>query len=186
LNGILREYIDSVAYQEGPYTISMDLVNRIKAGIPDSFQYFVEDMFENITLYDNRIEATDYTMNADSSYTVDITAHVTKYRTDERGRQTFIDEKGDSLSLEIEGKRKPMLSYPLNDYIDVGIFAAGEEDGKSKEKVLYLQKHKISQIENKFTITVNERPKEVGIDPYNKLIDRNSDDNRRKVEEKKN
>lgn len=184
LNGILRDYIDSVAYQEGPYTVSMDLVNRIKEGTPDSFHYFIEDMYEHITLYDNRIEATEYTANSDGTYTVDITAHVTKYRTDERGRQNFLNENGDSLSLELEGRRRPILSYPLGDFVDVGIFTDEESDGKRKEKVLYLKKQKITQIENKWTITVNEQPKEVGIDPYNKLIDRNSDDNRRKVSEK--
>jgi ABC-2 type transport system permease protein len=29
---------------------------------------------------------------------------------------------------------------------------------------------------------VDAEPTEVGIDPYNKLVDRNSDDNRKKVE----
>ena len=38
----------------------------------------------------------------------------------------------------------------------------------------------VHAIENKYTITVDELPVEVGIDPYNKLIDRNSEDNRRK------
>ena len=185
LNAVLSAYVDSVAFQEPPYTVSMELVNMLKEAAPDSLQYFIEDMFENITLYDNRIEATDYTLNADSTYTVDITAHVTKYRTDEKGRQNFKNAVGDSLSLDINGKKKEMLSYPLDDFMDIGIFGDEEVDGKRKEKLLYLQKHRITQIENKYTITVSELPKEVGIDPYNKLIDRNSDDNRRKVTESK-
>lgn len=40
---------------------------------------------------------------------------------------------------------------------------------------------KVSQIENDFTIVVDEEPMEVGIDPYNKLIDTRSIDNRKKV-----
>lgn len=183
LNGVLSAYIDSVAFQEPPYTVAMDLVNMLKEETPDSLDYFIEDMFENITLYDNRIEETGYIKNDNGTYTVDITAHVVKYRTDERGKQNFLNAAGDSLSLVVEGKRRPTLSYPLSDYIDVGVFGTEEVDGKGKETVLYLQKHKISQIENKFTITVDQEPKEVGIDPYNKLIDRNSDDNRRKVTE---
>jgi ABC-2 type transport system permease protein len=54
-------------------------------------------------------------------------------------------------------------------------------DGKKKEVILYFQKHKITAIHNKVSIIVDEKPTEVGIDPYNKLIDSQSDDNRRKL-----
>ena len=77
--------------------------------------------------------------------------------------------------------RKPLYSVPLADYIDIGIFAEEEVDGKSKEIELYLQKHKITAINNKITIIVDQQPKEVGVDPYNKLIDTNSEDNRREL-----
>ena len=75
---------------------------------------------------------------------------------------------------------KPLLSVLLADYIDLGIFSEEEIDGKKKEKQLYFKKHKITQIHNKITLIVDEKPTEVGIDPYNKLIDTKSDDNRRK------
>ncbi len=34
-----------------------------------------------------------------------------------------------------------------------------------------------------FELVVDERPVRAGIDPYNKLVDRNSDDNVKKVKE---
>jgi len=55
-------------------------------------------------------------------------------------------------------------------------------DEEGEETVLYMEKRKFSEILNEFTITVNELPVSVGIDPYNKLIDTNSDDNRRQPE----
>lgn len=184
LNGVLSDYIKQVGFQEPPYTTSLELISLLKEATPDSLKYFIDDSFENITLYNNRIESTTYEDNGDGTYTVDITAHVTKYRTDEKGKQLFKDQNGNIDSLILEGKKKPMKSYPLADFIDVGIFGTEEIDDKEKEKLLYLQKHKITEIENKFTITVNEEPREVGIDPYNKLIDRDSNDNRRKLEKK--
>ncbi len=184
LNQILSSYIDSVAFQEAPYTNALELVGMIKSAVADSFHYYIDDNFTAITLYDNRIESTSYVLNPDSTYTVDITAHVRKYRTNERGRQVYKNEVGEMDSLIVEGRRRPMKSYPLRDYVDVGIFGTETVDGKDKEKILYLQKHRIEEIENKFTITVDELPKEVGIDPYNILIDRNSEDNRRVVKEK--
>ncbi len=183
LNAVLSAYIDSVAFQEPPYTNSLELVDMLKEATPDSLQYFINDNFTAITLYDNRIESTDYIDNGDGSYTVDITAHVRKYRTNERGKQVFTNEEGRMDSLVIDGKKRPMKSYPLSDYVDIGIFGLQEVDGQEKEKILYLRKHKISNIENNFSITVESEPKEVGIDPYNVLIDRNSDDNRRKTQE---
>jgi len=77
--------------------------------------------------------------------------------------------------------KKPILSVQLEDYIDVGIFVEEEVAGKMKEKILYLKKHKITEINNKVRLVVDKKPTEVGVDPYNKLIDINSNDNRMKV-----
>ena len=77
--------------------------------------------------------------------------------------------------------KKPILSVPLEDYIDIGIFTEEEVNGKKKEVALYLQKHKITTIQNKLTIIVGNKPTEVGVDPYNKLIDTQSEDNRKKL-----
>ncbi len=75
----------------------------------------------------------------------------------------------------------PILSVPLSDYIDIGIFAEEDVEGVMKEKLLYLKKHKITSIDTKLTIIVDKKPIEVGVDPYNKLIDSQSDDNRKKI-----
>ncbi|MBT3442551.1 MAG: hypothetical protein HN440_02415, partial [Flavobacteriaceae bacterium] len=72
-------------------------------------------------------------------------------------------------------------SVYLSDYIDIGIFG---EDNDENEIELYLKKHKISSINNKITLIVDKKPVEVGVDPYNKLIDTNSEDNRKKITSK--
>ena len=77
--------------------------------------------------------------------------------------------------------KKPILSAPLQDYIDIGIFTEEEVDGEKKEVELYLKKHKITSINNKITTIVDKKPVEVGVDPYNKLIDTKSEGNRRKL-----
>jgi len=43
--------------------------------------------------------------------------------------------------------------------------------------VLMVEKRIVATGETKVTYTVDQEPKWVGIDPYNKRIDRNSDDN---------
>jgi len=180
LNQVLASYIDQVAFQEPPYTTSLELLALLKAATPDSLRYFLEDNFEHITLYNNRVKSAEYIVNDDGSYDVDISAQVIKYRTDERGKQSYKNYAGDMLEITEEGAKRSTKSYPLQDYIDIAVFGSEEVDGVIKEKVLYLQKHKFIEINNKLNITVDEMPIEVGIDPYNKLIDRDSNDNRKK------
>ena len=73
--------------------------------------------------------------------------------------------------------RDSFYSVYLEDYIDIGVFGIEEEE----ESELYLKKHKISAINNTVSIIVDKEPIEVGIDPYNKLIDTDSGDNRKRI-----
>ena len=58
-----------------------------------------------------------------------------------------------------------------------------ERIDEENETELYLKKHIRSlRFYNKISIIVDNEPIEVGIDPYNKLIDTNSEDNRKKIE----
>ena len=79
------------------------------------------------------------------------------------------------IEFEISKHRSDTLK-PLNlsDFIDVVIF------GENKIE-LYLEKHKITNANNKISIVVNRRPIEVAIDPYHKLIETDSDNNRKEL-----
>jgi len=181
LNGALKTYVEKVKFQEAPYTTSIDMVNHIRAVTPDSLQYVIKDMFETITLYKNRIIDAEVTELDNGKFQVDVEFNVSKYRNDEKGKRFYGEKVGDSLIYQAEGKKRPEYSVVLADYIDIGIFAEDEdEDGEMKEVELYLKKYKITEINNKITIIVDRKPAEVGVDPYNKLIDTSSDDNRRK------
>jgi len=182
LNGALKKYIDKVKFQEPPYTTSIEMVNYIKEVTPDSLQYVIKDMFETITLYRNRIVDAKTTELDNGKYQVDIEFEVSKYRNDEKGKRYYGEKVGDTLTYKTDKMTKPILSVPLADYIDIGIFSEEEIDGKKKEVALYLKKHKITAINNKIKIIVDKKPTEVGVDPYNKLIDANSNDNRMKVD----
>ena len=62
--------------------------------------------------------------------------------------------------------------------IDIGIFTKDPDDvTEGDDHVLLLDKHRVQSGESTFEFVVDEAPSHVGIDPYNKLIDRNSDDN---------
>ncbi|MFY9242134.1 MAG: M1 family aminopeptidase [Polaribacter sp.] len=180
LNGALKKYVEKVQFQEPPYTTSIEMVNYIKEVTPDSLQYVIHDMFETITLYQNSIKESKVTPLENGKYQVDIEFEVSKYRNDEKGKKYYGEKVGDTLTYKTDKMKKATLSVKLIDYIDVGIFGEEEIDGEKKEIELYLQKHKITQIHNKITIIVDKKPIEVGVDPYNKLIDTQSADNRKR------
>ena len=48
--------------------------------------------------------------------------------------------------------------------------------------MLYLEKHHVTAADDELRLTVDAAPARAGIDPYNKLVDRNSDDNLKRVE----
>ena len=81
-----------------------------------------------------------------------------------------LDVQARKMQADGNGVESPM---PLADYIDIGVFT-GKKD---EEKPLYMQKEKFTQEHQTFSIIVGQEPTRAGIDPYNKLIDRISDDN---------
>ncbi|MGB5982233.1 MAG: M1 family aminopeptidase [Nonlabens sp.] len=181
-NGVAKRFAEKYQFKGAPYPTSVEFVEDLREVTPDSLQYLIKDMFETITLYDNSVEEVTYQETEEGKYLVNIEALVRKYRTDNKGKKQYSGKAGDSLTFIQE--KDTLSSLPLADYIEVGVF--GEEDDETGEnKVLSLRKVKISDIENDFQILVDEEPVEAGIDPYNKLIDRKSNDNRKKVNLKK-
>lgn len=159
LNHALSRYIKKVAFQEPPYTTSIEFLNEIKKSTPDSLQQVVIDLFEKITLFENNLKTLSSAKQANGKYKVDLLVQAKKFQSDSVGRQKEI---------------------AINDWIDIGVFKTVEKDGKKEEKVLWMKKVKITKTEQKIEIFVDEEPESAGIDPYNKLIDRNPDDNTRK------
>ncbi|WP_293870394.1 M1 family aminopeptidase [Flavobacterium sp.] len=178
MNAAIKSYINKVAFQEAPYTNSIELVSYLNAATPDSLKYLINDMFETITLYDNKINKATSKKLKNGKYAVTIDFNVSKYKSDDTGKRRFKDTHGKTLSYLKKGTKYPVNSFPLNDYIEIGIFSEQTLKSKKQEKELFLKKIKVTKIDNTVTFEVNEKPTEVGVDPYNKLIDTNSDDNR--------
>ena len=134
------------------YPDSRMLVDALRAQTPPELQYLVDDGFNKIVLYDNKALTATAQKTSDGKYKVTINVQARKAQADGNGAET------------------PLA---LADYIDIGVFS-GKKD---EEKPLSLKKEKITGEHQTFVVTVAEKPTLAGIDPYNKLIDRISDDN---------
>src|SRR3546814_4832601 len=71
----------------------------------------------------------------------------------------------------------------MDEIVDIGVFSRPPGGEESDEKVLYLEKHHITGTDNTIELVLDEEPYEAGIDPYNKLVDRSSGDNRKRRSE---
>ena len=165
VNRALVNLIEETAYRYNPYPTSRDLLRNLRAqATNDAQQSLITDLFEKITLWDLKIEEATAAAREDGKYDVTITVAATKFEADGYGRQTEV---------------------PLDMPIDIGIFTKHPDKvTEGDEHVLYFEKHQIRSGERSLTFVVDQLPSHVGIDPYNKLIDRNSDDNLDTVDER--
>lgn len=178
-NDFLKTYLTQTAFQNPPYTTSIEFVDLLKTKVPDSLQYLIKDMFETVTLYDNKVNSAEVEPLKGGGYELTVKFQLSKYRSDAKGEKSYEDVKGSKLTQKI-GKEE-VNSLPLNDYVEFTVF--GEKKNKENQKTqvdnpIYKQLLKIDRISNTLIIKLKERPTEVGVDPYNVLIDTDSDDNR--------
>jgi ABC-2 type transport system permease protein len=145
-------YANSGTSQSGPYPDTRELVAALRAQTPDNLQYFIDDSFENIVLYSNRVESATVTQMPDHKYKVTLVVEAHKVKSDGSGNET------------------PMK---MNDLVDIGVFTGPRDN----EKPLYLQKQWVHDGKQTFEVVVDKMPDRAGIDPLNKLIDRDADDN---------
>ena len=153
----LAAFVRDFKFKGPPYPTSLDLEEHLRKVTPAEFQYLYDDLFDNITLYENRAKSATYTPLPGGKYEVDVAVELKKYRADGRGEEHQI---------------------PAHDWVDIGVM---DMDGH----YLYLQKHKIDGDSADVKVIVDKLPYKAGIDPLNKLIDRNPDDNLVRVSENK-
>lgn len=177
VNRALGDFESTVRYGSPPFPTANNLLRHLSAVTPDSLQYFLTDMIENVTLYDNRITVNGARQLANGEYEVELDLLASKFRSGDRWQRIYIDNAGKSLENYSSVASDTIFSLPLDDYIEVGIFAMSPDGNMSDGKVLYLRKHRISTIKNRMRIVVKEKPYNAGIDPFLKLPDAYPGDN---------
>lgn len=158
LNAALKQYVAAVAFQGPPYTNSTEFIGYLRRAAPDSLQPYLTDQFERITLFDNRVTAATSKKLPDGRYQVDFTVKSAKFYADSLGNQKPADQSRDVLPL--------------------AIFPAPGKDDKPVPPLFFTKRH-LRPGDNKLRFVVAQKPASVAIDPYNMVIDRQLDDNRK-------
>ncbi|TAJ74805.1 MAG: aminopeptidase [Phenylobacterium sp.] len=161
VNAALRRLLAQYAFKGAPYPRSQDLVDalRAEAGADAASQQLITDLFEKITLYDLKTKTAAVNKRADGRYDVTLTIEAKKAYADGKGQET-------------------PAPIPAGEVFDLGVFDA--EPGKpgfGPKNVLAFRTTTLRSGSQTIVVTVDKPPKFAGVDPYNKQIDRNSDDN---------
>jgi len=161
LNRALKRFLQDKAYQAPPYTTSKELLSYIRAEASADKQDLITDLFEKIVFYDNRVLEASAKQRTDGQWDVTIKLHLAKLEADGKGRET---------------------ARTFEEPVEIAVFARPAGAKEADEEVLFSEKRRLQGAEPVLTITVKEKPFEVGVDPYNKMIDRVSSDNRKQID----
>ncbi|WP_020597034.1 ABC transporter permease/M1 family aminopeptidase [Spirosoma panaciterrae] len=160
VNQAMNDYMKAARFrQKAPFTTSLEWYSFLKAATPDSLKPWLADNFEKLTLYDNRITKAEAKSIGKDQYRIKLYV---------RSATEYYDKAGKEL-----GKGKgPVL-------VDIAVLTddSKNKDGLTVKVPLYMQKRSLTPGEHVIEVTVKGKPVKAGIDPYNKLIDRVSDDN---------
>ena len=162
VNRAMRKLLAQYAFKGAPYANTTDFLKFLRAEAGPANDQVITDLFDKITILDLKAANATARPLPDGKYEVSFDVSARKYYADGSGRET---------------------EAPMNELVEVGVFSAkpGDKDFDAS-KVLLLHKVPIHGPPMPVTVVVDSRPTWVGIDPYNKRIDRNSDDNLTQVD----
>jgi len=149
VNQALREIVQQYANRGPPYPTSRVLLAALRRHTPERFQYYLDDQFEQITLYENRAVSAQARARDDGKYDVTLELDTRKFQ-------------ANALGVEHE--------VPVHDFIPVGAVDA-------QGAPLALEIRRLDGPRATVTLVTDRLPARAGIDPLNELIDRIPEDN---------
>jgi ABC-type transport system involved in multi-copper enzyme maturation permease subunit len=157
VNKALSRLINETGFTSSPYPTTLNLLHILREETGPKYEDLITDLFERITLFDLKADEATVEALPNGQFQVTLSIETAKFEADAEGVET---------------------ARVINDEIDIGLFMIKPGDVNFDDKaVIYLKKHKITPDIKSIKVTVDKKPLFVGIDPYNKLIDRNSNDN---------
>ena len=158
MSRLLQQY----AFMAAPYPNTNDFLRLLREEAGPGHEELIQDLFEKITLLDAKALEAKSVRRPDGRYEVSFVVEARKFHADGHGKET---------------------EAALDEPFDVGAFSQEPgQPGYTSASVLAFQRQRLHSGRQTVTLVVDKPPAFVGVDPYNKRIDRNSADNLVKVE----
>lgn len=159
LNAALKKFVQKTAFQEPPYTTSLELYALLKEATPRADRGYLADLFERITLYDLRVTEAA-TKQVGNTWRTTLTISAAKNYADGVGNET-----------------EAAFDEPVPITLRVGT-----DDGKPHGKTVGDKIVRLKTGTQTVTIDTKEMPTQVVVDPLHQYIDRTSEDNVRTID----
>lgn len=157
VNRALQGFLTQYAFKGPPYATSRDLIRYLRAEAGPDRQQLITDLFEKITLYDSKVKSASAHRRADGKWDVVMQVELHKLYADGQGHESEVS---------------------FAESFDVGAFTLEPgQRGFSSANVVSFERRDVHTGLQTIKWVTDREPKFVGIDPYNKRIDRNSEDN---------
>jgi hypothetical protein len=158
VNAMLAGLLDRYRFKSQPYASSTDLVQGFYSlARNEEERGLVRDLLQRITIYDLKAQEAVVRELSDGRFETVLTLDATKFYADGEGRET---------------------RAPLKDRIEIGLFTERPGAGEfASANVIAIDRLPIRSGRQQVRIVSDKRPAWVGIDPYNKYVDRDPDDN---------
>jgi len=158
VNRALAKMLQQHAFKAAPYPNTRDFLAILRAEAGPQHDALIDDLFEKITLLDLKAESATAEREPDGRWRVSLEV---------KARKLYADGRGVESEATLAGEP-----------VDIGAFSARPGDsGFGKAAVLYFERQTLRGGAQRIEFVVKDKPAFVGIDPYNKRIDRNTDDN---------
>ena len=153
----LRRYLEKYRNAFAPYPVASDFLTLLREEAGPDNQALITDLFETITLWDFGVVHASTKPLQNSKWQVTVVVKGKKATADETGAET---------------------SSSLNDNVDIGLFDADPSSKKfAPHDVIVLEKRRFTDGVMRFEFLTERRPTFAGVNPYLKLIERNTQDN---------
>lgn len=152
-----------------PYPTTLELIDLFKEEIDPEHHALIDDYWNKITFWDlGYQDETEITVTpVGNRFEVSIPLTLDKkYASEEDGEETSVSE--------IDGAE-------LNELVQIGFYTEDPKDTLGSNPMA-LETIRISEAERTVTVTLDERPTHVVLDPHRYLIERNVNDNSRNIE----
>jgi hypothetical protein len=157
VNAALRGLLAEFAFKPAPYANATDLLRHLRAAAGPEHEALVSDLFERITLYDVKVVEAKSARRADGRWDVTLEVEARKLYADGQGRET---------------------EAPLEETFDVGVFTVEPgRKGYGRESVIAVERATVRSGRQTLRLVADREPAVAGVDPFNKRVDRNSEDN---------
>lgn len=157
VNRAMARLVREFQYQSDPYPTSLDFLRILREEAGPEHDRLITDFFQRIMVFDLSVAEAETVELEDGRFETTMTIEARLFEADGEGNET---------------------EEPIDYVIDIAAFSRGLDGAlEGTDHILHFARERINENEMTFTFVTDIRPAWVGIDPYNKLIDRNSDDN---------